>query len=213
MELSGAPFPYLEAVVGFMIFMYTFETLLDIRQHAALKLKHLPAPLYGVVSQEKFEKAQAYSLDKSQFHFVHAAVNIIEESAILLLGLLPWAWDKSGSLLSRLGFDPTSEILHTLSFLAVTTLWSQILELPFSLYSTFVIEARHGFNKQTIWLFFSRHGHGIGAHGGRWPSDCGCNYLYCAERRPVSCSIPLGVHVGAVACDDGALPRAHRSVV
>ncbi|KAG0457078.1 hypothetical protein HPP92_022235 [Vanilla planifolia] len=32
--------------------------------------------------------------------------------------------------------------------------WSQVTDLPFSLYSTFVIEARHGFNKQTIWLFF-----------------------------------------------------------
>ncbi|KAK9910322.1 hypothetical protein M0R45_034288 [Rubus argutus] len=31
---------------------------------------------------------------------------------------------------------------------------SEITNLPFSLYSTFVIEARHGFNKQTIWLFF-----------------------------------------------------------
>jgi STE24 endopeptidase len=30
----------------------------------------------------------------------------------------------------------------------------QVIELPFALYSTFVIEARHGFNKQTIWLFF-----------------------------------------------------------
>ena len=31
----------------------------------------------------------------SQFHFVHAAVNIVEEAAILLFGLLPWAWDVS----------------------------------------------------------------------------------------------------------------------
>lgn len=33
-------------------------------------------------------------------------------------------------------------------------IWSQITDLPFSIYSTFVIEARHGFNKQTTWLFF-----------------------------------------------------------
>jgi len=148
------PFPYLEAVVGFMVAMYFFETYLDIRQHGALKLSNLPAPLKGVVSQEKFEKARAYSLDKSQFHFVHAAVNIVEEAAILLFGLLPWAWDKTGEFVGFLGFNVQNEILHTLAFLAATTLWSQAIELPFSLYSTFVIEARHGFNKQTIWLFF-----------------------------------------------------------
>lgn len=51
-------------LAGFMIFMYGFETFLDIRQHKALKLPTLPGPLKGVVSQEKFEKARAYSLDK-----------------------------------------------------------------------------------------------------------------------------------------------------
>lgn len=44
--------------------MYIFETYLDIRQHAALKLPTLPRPLVGVISQEKFEKSRAYSLDK-----------------------------------------------------------------------------------------------------------------------------------------------------
>lgn len=47
-----------------MILMYIFETYLNIRQHAALKLPTLPKPLEGVVSQEKFEKSRAYSLDR-----------------------------------------------------------------------------------------------------------------------------------------------------
>jgi STE24 endopeptidase len=54
-------------MAGFMLVMYVFETYLDIRQHAALKLSSLPAPLKGVVSQEKFEKARAYSLEKRFF--------------------------------------------------------------------------------------------------------------------------------------------------
>lgn len=51
-------------VAGFMIFMYIFETYLDIRQHRALKLPTLPKPLLGVISDEKFERSRAYSLDK-----------------------------------------------------------------------------------------------------------------------------------------------------
>ena len=47
-----------------MILMYIFETYLDMRQHAALKLPTLPKTLEGVISQEKFEKSRAYSLDK-----------------------------------------------------------------------------------------------------------------------------------------------------
>lgn len=49
---------------GFMTFMYFFETYLDLRQYSALKLPTLPPSLVGVVSQDKFEKARAYSLDK-----------------------------------------------------------------------------------------------------------------------------------------------------
>ncbi|XP_009628878.1 CAAX prenyl protease 1 homolog [Nicotiana tabacum] len=147
-------FPYLESVVGFMILMYIFETYLDLRQHAALKLPTLPKPLEGVISQEKFKKSQAYSLDKSNFHFVHEFVTILMDSAILYFRILPWFWKISRDFLIYLGLNAENEIFHTLAFLAGVMIWSQITDLPFSLYSTFVIESRHGFNKQTVWLFF-----------------------------------------------------------
>ncbi|KAL9141985.1 hypothetical protein ABFS82_14G140000 [Erythranthe guttata] len=147
-------FPYMEAVVGVMILVYIFECYLDKRQHAALKLPTLPKPLVGVISQEKFEKSRAYSLDKSNFHFVHELVTVLMDSVILYFGILPWFWKRSGEYLGSAGFNAENEILHTLAFLAGVMFWSQITDLPFSLYSTFVIEARHGFNKQTVWLFF-----------------------------------------------------------
>ncbi|KAK1304398.1 hypothetical protein QJS10_CPB11g01925 [Acorus calamus] len=144
-----------------MILVYIFETYLDVRQHAAHKLPNLPKPLIGVVTQEKFEKSRAYSLDKRsvfflccRFHFVHGAVTILMDTAILFYGVLPWFWKTSGFVLGYLGLNPENEILHTLSFLAGSMIWSQITDLPFSLYSTFVIEARHGFNKQTVRTFF-----------------------------------------------------------
>jgi STE24 endopeptidase len=145
--------PYLELVLGFMALMYIFETYLDIRQHCAIKLPRLPRPLEGLVSQDKFERSRAYSLDKSNFHFVHEAITILMDTAILYYGLLPWFWMKSEEFVTHLGLNPENETIHTLSFLAGVMIWSQITDLPFSLYSTFVIEARHGFNKQTIWIF------------------------------------------------------------
>ncbi|KAH0768143.1 hypothetical protein KY290_002308 [Solanum tuberosum] len=137
-----------------MILMYIFESYLDVRQHAAHKLPTLPKPLVGVISQEKFEKSRAYSLDKSYFHFIHEFVTILMDSSILYFRILPWFWKRSGEFLVYLGLNAENEIFHTLSFLAGVMVWSQITDLPFSLYSTFVIEARHGFNKQTVWLYF-----------------------------------------------------------
>ncbi|XP_065859735.1 CAAX prenyl protease 1 homolog [Euphorbia lathyris] len=147
-------FPYMEAVLGFMIFMYIVETYLDFRQYTALKLPTLPRTLEGVISQEKFKKARAYSLEKSYFNFVHEFVTILLDSAILYFGILPWFWKKAENFVLLVGLSPENEILHTLAFLGGVMIWSQITDLPFSLYSTFVIESRHGFNKQTIWLFF-----------------------------------------------------------
>nr|CAD1835400.1 unnamed protein product [Ananas comosus var. bracteatus] len=124
--------PYLEAVLailkdisfkctfffftGFMILMYIFETYLNIRQHAALKLPTLPKPLEGVVSQEKFEKSRAYSLDRSRFRFIHEAVTILMDTAILYFGILPWFWKKSGEFVAYAGLNAENEIIHTLSF-------------------------------------------------------------------------------------------------
>ncbi|THG14115.1 hypothetical protein TEA_028751 [Camellia sinensis var. sinensis] len=116
---------------GFMILMYIFETYLDLRQHAALKLPTLPKTLEGLISQEKFEKSRAYSLDKSHFHFVHEFVTILMDSAILFFGVLPWFWKRSGDFLVYMGLNAENEIVHTLAFLAGVMFWSQ----------------------QTIWLF------------------------------------------------------------
>ncbi|GMN45024.1 hypothetical protein TIFTF001_014215 [Ficus carica] len=112
--------------------MYFFESYLDLRQHAALKLPTLPKTLVGVISQEKFEKSRAYSLDKSHFHFVHEFVTILMDSAILFFGVLPWFWKKSGHFVVLVGLNADNEILHTLAFLAGVMFWSQ----------------------QTVWLFF-----------------------------------------------------------
>ncbi|KAF9602341.1 hypothetical protein IFM89_026546 [Coptis chinensis] len=162
-------FPYLEAVVGFMIVLYFFETYLDLRQHAALKLPKLPKTLEGVISQEKFEKSRSYSLDKSYFHFVHEAVTILMEASILSFAVLPLFWKKAGDFLVYAGLNAENEIIHTLAFLGVLMIWSQITDLPFSLYSTFVIEEFTWFQQsayccfglsdagavnQTVWLFF-----------------------------------------------------------
>ncbi|KAI3710895.1 hypothetical protein L2E82_40691 [Cichorium intybus] len=62
-------------------------------------------------------------------------------------------YKKNGDTLESIGIDSEREIYHTLAFLAGDMIWSQLTDLPFSLYSTFVIEERHGFNKQIILLY------------------------------------------------------------
>eukprot|EP00957_Ditylum_brightwellii_P158793 12086770-Ditylum_brightwellii.AAC.1 len=88
---------------------------------------------------------------------VSAAYETFESVAYMLLGFLPFLWDKACSIGStHFGYDETNdEIKVTLIFLLLVTLVGTVTALPFELYSTFKIEKKHGFNKMTIGLFIS----------------------------------------------------------
>lgn len=105
-------------------------------------------------TRTKFDKSRAYGLDKSTFGFVSGGYNQLEATVFLLLGYLPFAWTMSGKALLALGLDADNEIYRALMLLTLTTLRDTLVGIPFGLYSTFVVEARHGFNKQTLGLFF-----------------------------------------------------------
>ncbi|CAI5725199.1 unnamed protein product [Hyaloperonospora brassicae] len=101
----------------------------------------------------KFDTSRQYGLDKSTFGFVRGAYQQVEATALLLLGYLPYMWTVSGQAVAALGLDASNEIYCALMLLTLTTVRDTVVDVPFGLYSTFVVEARHGFNKQTLGLF------------------------------------------------------------
>jgi len=105
--------------------------------------------------KEKFRGAQAYGLDKINFGMVASTFDVIQEMLFLLLGFLPFIWDESVEFGTKFGWtEQDNEIKISLMFLLFTTIIGTITSLPFELYSTFQIERKHGFNKQTLGLFF-----------------------------------------------------------
>lgn len=155
--------PYLLMTLSFTLIVFLFEHWLDRRQLRRFdpRSARLPACLAQSVTQETFDKSIAYRKDVFSFKIVESVFDFISSTAMLVLGYQPWAWDHADLLAKHLaeacGY-PTlspyfSEILTTWIFVAIFTLVSTALSLPFSLYSTFVIEQRHGFNKSTLTLF------------------------------------------------------------
>ncbi|TYZ59705.1 hypothetical protein PybrP1_011110 [[Pythium] brassicae (nom. inval.)] len=105
-------------------------------------------------TRAKFDKSRAYGLDKSTFGLVSGAYAQLEATALLLLGYLPFMWTLSARALAALGVaDPANELALSVMLLVLTSVRETLTGLPFALYSTFVVEARHGFNKQTLGLF------------------------------------------------------------
>ena len=49
-------------------------------------------------------------------------------------------------------FDSFHQILQSITFILIFMLYSTITSLPWSLYETFVLEEKHGFNKQVRWF-------------------------------------------------------------
>lgn len=114
-----------------------------LRQH----FREIPEFFRGAVDEEKLGKMAAYTFDSTRLGVLATLVNQIFSLLILLSGFLPW-------LVQTLRSFTQGWILSALLFFASLAVLSNIVRLPFSLYDTFVIEERYGFNTKTfrLWL-------------------------------------------------------------
>lgn len=117
-------------------------------RHVDLSRHQVPEEFAGIITCAEHEKAAAYCI-------AHQRVNRIEYvyGAILLLG---WTIGGGLDLLQRLWGDLLDHpLLGGSATLVSLMLLGGVLDLPFSLYRHFVLEARFGFNRTTAGTFFA----------------------------------------------------------
>jgi STE24 endopeptidase len=146
--------PYFELFLGFSVVSFVVETWLSMRQHRCFHAKTVPAEVASAVKQDVFDKSQQYGLVRSSFGFFESTVMFVHSLALMLLGALPWLWGVSGDVTRWVGLDASNEMWQSIAFVVLAEFYSTLVHLPFELYSTFVIEQRFGFNKQSLALFF-----------------------------------------------------------
>ncbi|KAK4147197.1 ribosomal protein L34-like protein [Dichotomopilus funicola] len=147
-------FPWKKLIIGFSVGQYLFEGLLGYRQYKILQKTKPPKVLEHEVSQEVFDKSQAYGRAKAKFTGFNGLYGQIQNLAFYHFDVLPKLWSWTGDLLVR--WAParfTGEISHSIVFILSFIVIQQVLSLPSSIYSTFVLEEKFGFNKQTPKLF------------------------------------------------------------
>lgn len=113
-----------------------------------------PKVLEHEVSQDVFDKSQAYSRAKAKFSAVNGLYSQLLNLGFYHFDVLPKLWSWTGDLLLR--WAPvrfTGEISHSIVFILAFIVIQQVLSLPSSIYQTFVLEEKFGFNKQTPKLF------------------------------------------------------------
>ena len=137
--------PFLVIILVILIGSYFLTLIVEF-----LNLKYLspslPDEFKGFYDEERYLKSQEYLRDTTSFGIIHESIITPVTILFLLFG--------GFNLVDQFarGFELGS-ISTGLIFAAIILLASQILNLPFLLYSTFVIEEKYGFNKTTIKTF------------------------------------------------------------
>lgn len=114
-------------------------------------LSSLPPEMRVLTTPEDFSKAQAYTYDRARFSLVRLGIkNVLIDSLLVGSGYLGALWKHTGGLSPRI---PIGSFAHSLVWGVACDLVETALQLPFDSYSTFVVEAKHGFNKTTLRTF------------------------------------------------------------
>ena len=83
---------------------------------------------------------------------------------LLATWFMPKLWEVSAGIAARFGYNRSHEVLITVIYNLLDAGKDILLAMPFSLYSTFVVEQRHGFNKQTVAIFIKDQVIGVSWH-------------------------------------------------
>ena len=100
----------------------------------------LPAPFQGVYDADRYRKSQEYLRVNTRFGWVTLAVNL---AAILLFWFLG-GFPAVDNWVRSFGWGP---VPTGLMYLGILMFLYALLSQPFSIYATFVIEERFGFNR------------------------------------------------------------------
>lgn len=144
------------AFAAFLLASLAVKFWLASRQvrHVATHRDEVPAAFRERVTLQAHQKAADYTIAKTRFGMLETAF-----AAAVLLGwtLLGGLEMVNRLLLGWIGAGMAQQVALVAAFVVI----SGALDLPFTLYQTFVIEERFGFNKMTLRLWLLDLGKGL----------------------------------------------------
>jgi STE24 endopeptidase len=132
-------------IIAIILFDYVLERVLDYLNITRWN-PEVPEELKKLYDVDKYRKAQEYDKVTTRFSFVTSTLSVIAMLLVLFLGGFAWLDD----FVRQYTENP---ILMALMFFGIIGLVADIFSTPFSIYSTFVIEEKFGFNKTTSKTF------------------------------------------------------------
>lgn len=128
-------------IIGILVLDFLFEKYLDYLNTTKWS-DTLPEEVKGIYDEGKYKKQQAYTRENHRFGMLTSSFSMVITLAMFLFfgfALLDgWVWSLT-----------SNAILAALLFFGILMFASDLLQIPFSVYDTFVIEEKYGFNKTT----------------------------------------------------------------
>ena len=128
-------------IIALLLFNYFLDRLLDYLNDKNWS-NQIPEEMQGYYDAEKYKKSRAYDKAKSKFGAISATFSLA-----LMLAML--FFDGFAILDNYVRTITENPILLSLLFFGILYIASDLLSIPFSVYGTFVIEEKFGFNKTT----------------------------------------------------------------
>ncbi|MFO8030419.1 MAG: M48 family metallopeptidase [Cyclonatronaceae bacterium] len=122
-----------------LVVNYLVDLVSDMLNLQALR-QPLPEEFRDVFDESKYQKAQEYTRVRTRFGLLTSTVSLLILLAFWFAGGFNWV----DQFVREFGYGT---IVTGLLFVGILILAQSIISLPFSIYSTFVIEERFGFNK------------------------------------------------------------------
>lgn len=134
--------------ITLIILDFGIRTWLNIRQirYISLHAKAVPEEFSAHTSLKSHQRAARYSLERLRLGQIEVFYDVIILLALTLLGGINW-------LFQIFALDTNPTLFKSLVFIITVQLILSILSLPFSIYKTFVLEQKYGFNRTTPALF------------------------------------------------------------
>ena len=135
-------------VLGLLIRFYLASRQI---RHIAQHRGAVPAAFASTIALSSHQKAADYTVTKARFGLLEIAFG----AAVLLGWTLLGGIDALNRAINSTSLANYGSLVPQLALLAAFAVISGVLDLPFTLYSTFKIEERFGFNKMTFKLWLS----------------------------------------------------------
>ena len=135
---------FTQIFIALVLVKFLLETYLKIRNLKSIdnNKDSVPARFKDVVTEEEYKKSILYNTDRIRFQIFTALFGAVVLVIFTIGGLLNY--------LTQVVMDMTSSnVLGAVLLGLLLIIVEEIISIPISIYSTFVIEERHGFNKTT----------------------------------------------------------------